>query len=49
MDNQQQLAKILEELETETKKQTFYSKMQCLFSLIAACCCFTLLLLGFIF
>ena len=44
-----QLAEILERMEQESKKQVFYAKIQCIFSVIAAVCCMVLLILGFKF
>ena len=49
MDEQTELKQLLENMEAANKKQVFYARMQCLFSLVAAVCCVVLLLLGFKF
>lgn len=43
MDNQSQLQLILERMEQNSRKQLLYSRIQCVFSVIAALCCMVLL------
>lgn len=43
MDNQTQLEQILEKMERNSRKQLFYSRVQCVFSIVAALCCVVLL------
>lgn len=49
MNEQNELKQLLERMEATNKKQVFYARIQCLFSLIAAVCCVVLLCLGFKF
>ena len=46
MNEHAELKELLKKMEEANKKQVFYAKVQCLFSLIAAVCCVALLLLG---
>ena len=46
MNEHAELKELLIKMEESNKKQVFYARMQCLFSLIAAGCCVVLLFLG---
>ena len=46
MNDHAEFKELLVKMEEANKKQVFYAKVQCLFSLIAAACCVALLLLG---
>lgn len=43
MDNQAQLQKTLEKMEENSRRQLFYSRIQCIFSILSAVCCIVLL------
>lgn len=43
MDNQTQLQQVLERMERNSRKQLFYSRVQCVFCIVAALCCMVLL------
>ena len=43
MENHVQFQKILERMEENSRKQLLYSRIQCIFSVISAVCCFVLL------
>lgn len=43
MDNQPQLQKTLEKMEENSRRQLFYSRIQCIFSILSAVCCIVLL------
>lgn len=43
MDHQEQLQKLMERMEQNSRKQLIYSRIQCVFSIIAAICCVILL------
>ena len=44
MEQTQQIQQLLESMEKNSRKQLFYSRAQCLFSIIAAVCCVFVLL-----
>ncbi len=44
MDNQEQLQKLLERMEQNSRKQLIYSRIQCVFSIVAGICCVILLI-----
>lgn len=46
MNEHTELKELFERMEQANKKQVFYAKIQCIFSLIAAVCCVAVLFLG---
>jgi hypothetical protein len=46
MNDQYEMAQLLKRIDESEKKQVFYARLQCIFSLIAAVCCIVLLFMG---
>lgn len=46
MNDQYELTQLLKRIDESEKKQVFYARLQCIFSLIAAVCCIVLLIMG---
>lgn len=46
MDHEQKLTELLNEIKKSTDKQVLYSRLQCIFSIVAALCCVILLVAG---
>lgn len=49
MQDNQELKELLVRMEKANEKQLFYTKLQCLFALIAALCCIVVMILSFRF
>ena len=46
MDHEQKLTELLNEIKKNTEKQVLYSRLQCIFSIVATLCCVILLVAG---